>query len=92
MSIYNLIFNFSKIQKALSALKDSLYKIIHDLNKIDSSKELLSAPSVATATFNESALVRKKLNEFNNYMDTWKYDFIKNIKHRFDKFNLEPVK
>lgn len=41
---------------------------------------------------NESALVRKKLNDFNNYMDTWKYDYIKNIKNRFDKFNLEPVK
>lgn len=74
--------------KALSALKDSLCKIIHDLNKLDSSgnKEIMSSMG------NESVLVRKKLNDFNNYMDTWKYDFIKNIKHRFDKFNLEPVK
>lgn len=65
-------------------MKDSLYKIIHDLSKLDSSKDLMG--------LNESALVRKKLNDFNNYMDTWKYDYIKNIKNRFDKFNLEPVK
>lgn len=69
----------------MSALKDSLYKIIHDLNKSEASKD-------TAAGQNEGALVRKKLNEFNNYMDTWKYDFIKNIKNRFDKFNLEPVK
>lgn len=77
------------LKQALSALKDSLFKIIHDLNKLDSSgKEIMSAIAVP----NESSIVRKKLNDFNNYMDTWKYDFIKNIKHRFDKFNLEPVK
>jgi hypothetical protein len=37
-------------------------------------------------------VVKRKVNDFNLLMETWKYDFIKNVKNRFDKSSLAPVR
>ena len=68
--------------KALSALRESLYKILNETNKIDSSMSDLHYGSI----------IRKKLNTLNNYLDTWKYDFIKNVKSKYDKAKLQPIR
>ncbi len=39
-----------------------------------------------------SLIMRRKLNDFNILMETWKYDFIKNVKNRFDKSSLALVR
>ncbi len=68
-------------KKALCALKDSITKIISDIYKLGEESEM-----------NQGFLVKRKLNEFNVLLETWKYDFIKNMKTRYDKSNLEPLK
>lgn len=70
----------------MSALKDSLYKILNDLNKIESAQK----EQIDLSTY--SSIIKRKLNEINNFIDTWKYDLIKNNKNRSDRLNLAPVK
>ncbi|CAF0707658.1 unnamed protein product [Brachionus calyciflorus] len=67
--------------RALSALKDSLFLILNDVNKIDKNN-----------SNGYSSIIKRKLNDFNNLISTWKYDSIKKAKSRFDKSNLEPIK
>lgn len=78
--------------RALTALKDSLYKILSDVNKTAGngvSGVVAGDPNSQTIS---SLMVKKKLSDFNLLMETWKYDFIKNVKNRFDKSSLAPIR
>jgi hypothetical protein len=84
MAFFFILFfdRFKFFQKALTALKDSLYKILSDINKAEQNSLDLS----------QSSTIRRKLNDLNSLIETWKYDFIKNTKNRFDKATLLPIK
>ena len=68
--------------KALSALKDSLYRILAETNK---------TKPFDLETTSPTAVYKRKLNDFNNLMETWKYDNLKTFAGN-DKSNLEPIK
>ena len=79
-SVY--LTDFFANDKSLTALKDSLYKILSDTNKVDQN----------SLEKGQSSIIRRKLNDLNSLIETWKYDFIKNTKNRFDKTTLLPLK
>jgi hypothetical protein len=88
--LQNLLVNYYKLKtnifdpiKALTALKDSLYKILSDINKTEQN---------GSTDLGQSSIVRRKLIDFNSLIESWKYDFIKNTKNRFDKTTLLPIK
>ena len=67
----------------MTALKDSLYKILSDINKIEQHSSL---------DLGQSSIIRRKLSDLNSLIESWKYDFIKNTKNRYDKATLLPIK
>lgn len=62
--------------RALAALRDSLYKIISDANK---------------SKFSDRIDYKRRIEDFNAYMEMWKYDNLKTL-IKNDKYNLEPIK
>ena len=86
---YSMFFLFESVLffiwidwKALSALKDSLYRILAETNK---------TKPFDLETTSPTAVYKRKLNDFNNLMETWKYDNLKTFAGN-DKSNLEPIK
>ena len=61
-----------------------MYKILFDINK--------PQPSDSMNQSIPGHVIKRKVNDFNLLMETWKYDFIKNVKNRFDKSSLAPVR
>lgn len=69
--------------RALTVLKESIFKILNDTNKATFRDELVSE---------YCPLIKKRLNIFNHSMDTCKYDLIKSVKSKYDKTALQPIK
>ena len=77
-----MLFRTNKTcSKALCALRDSLYKIIWDANKL---KPLEVDSKI-------SSIYKRKITDLNNNIEMWKYDNLKTM-FRNDKSNLEPIK
>ncbi len=66
----------------MSALRDSLYKIISDANKVKSSDHVNSK---------NYSIYKRRIDDFNAFMEMWKYDNLKTL-FKNDKSNLEPIK
>ncbi len=68
--------------KALSALRDSLCKIISDANKMKQLADVETKPNL---------FYKQQIKELNNNIEMWKYDNLKTM-YKNDKSNLEPIK